>query len=166
MSHPCLGESVSSPAYSTVLVGTDGSESSFRAVDRAAGVARDTGATLVLACAYRPMSARELQDAAEALGGESYKVAGSTPAEDVLRDAADRARAVGARQVRTEAVEGDPVDALEKLVVACNADLLVVGNRGLNSLAGRLLGSVPANISHRAACDVLIVHTTGRGATK
>ena len=27
-----------------------------------------------------------------------------------------------------------------------------------------LLGSVPANISHRAACDVLIVHTTGRGA--
>ena len=34
------------------------------------------------------------------------------------------------------------------------------GNRGLNSLAGRLLGSVPANISHRAACDVLIVHTT------
>jgi len=44
------------------------------------------------------------------------------------------------------------------------ANLIVVGNRGLNSLAGRLLGSVPANISHRAACDVLIVSTTGRGA--
>ena len=43
-------------------------------------------------------------------------------------------------------------------------DLLVVGNRGLNSLAGRLLGSVPANITHKAACDVLIVHTTGKGA--
>jgi nucleotide-binding universal stress UspA family protein len=41
---------------------------------------------------------------------------------------------------------------------------VVVGNRGLNSLAGRLLGSVPANISHRATCDVLIVHTTGRGS--
>jgi len=36
----------------------------------------------------------------------------------------------------------------------------VVGNRGLNSLAGRILGSVPANLSHRAPCDVLIVHTT------
>jgi nucleotide-binding universal stress UspA family protein len=155
---------VSITTYTTVLVGTDGSESSFRAVERAEAVARDADAILVLACAYRPMSAREVQDAADALGGESYKVAGSTPAEDVLRDASDRAQAVGAKKIETEAIEGDPVDALEKLVVKRKADLLVVGNRGLNSLAGRLLGSVPANISHRAACDVLIVHTTGRGA--
>ena len=38
-------------AYSTVLVGTDGSESSFRAVDRAAEVARDAGAELLIVCA-------------------------------------------------------------------------------------------------------------------
>jgi nucleotide-binding universal stress UspA family protein len=157
---------VSDSTYTTVLVGTDGSESSFRAVDRAAGVARDAGAKLLLACAYRPMSAREIQDAADALGGESYKVSGSTPAEDVLRDAADRASGVGAKDVDTIAVEGDPVDALVALVEKRKVDLLVVGNRGLNSLAGRLLGSVPANISHRAACDVLIVHTTGKGPKK
>jgi nucleotide-binding universal stress UspA family protein len=157
---------VTESTYTTVLVGTDGSESSFRAVDRAAAVARDAGATLLLACAYRPMSAREIQDAADALGGESYKVSGSTPAEDVLRDAADRAKGVGAKDVDTLAVEGDPVDALVALVDKRKVDLLVVGNRGLNSLAGRLLGSVPANISHRAACDVLIVHTTGRGPKK
>jgi nucleotide-binding universal stress UspA family protein len=144
---------VSSATYTTVLAGTDGSESSFRAVDRAATVARDAGASLLLACAYRPMSAREVQDAQDALGGESYKVSGSTPAEDVLRDAADRAKQVGATDVEILAVDRD-------------VDLLVVGNRGLNSLAGRLLGSVPANISHRATCDVLIVHTTGRGPKK
>jgi nucleotide-binding universal stress UspA family protein len=154
---------VSDPTYTTVLVGTDGSESSFRAVDRAAGVARDTGATLLLACAYRPMTAREIQDAADVLGGESYKVSGSTPAEDVLRDAADRARGIGAKDLETLALEGDPVDALVKVAEQRKVGLLVVGNRGLNSLAGRLLGSVPANISHRASCDVLIVHTTGRG---
>ena len=148
--------------YTTVLVGTDGSESSFRAVDRAAAVARDAGASLLLVCAYRPMSAREVQDAQDALGGESYKVSGSTPAEDVLRDAADRARTVGARDVDTMAVEGDPVDELIAVVKQRGVDLVVIGNRGLNSLAGRLLGSVPANISHRATCDVLIVHTTGR----
>lgn len=153
---------MSGPAYTTVLVGTDGSESSFRAVDRAAVVARDAGATLLLACAFRPMSEREIRDASSALGEESYKVSGSHPAEDALRDAADRARAVGVQDVDTVAVEGDPVDALVELVSKRNVDLLVVGNRGLNSLAGRLLGSVPANISHRAACDVLIVHTTGR----
>ena len=91
-------------------------------------------------------------------------MSGSTPAEDVLRDAADRASALGVEDVETIAVEGDPVDALVELVKDRDIDLLVVGNRGLNSLAGRLLGSVPANISHRAQCDVLIVHTTGKGA--
>ncbi len=150
--------------YATVLVGTDGSESSYRAVDRAAAIARDAGATLLLATAYRPMSGREVQAAQEALGGESYKVAGASPAEDVLRDAADRARGLGVKDVDTHAVEGDPVDALVELVKHRGVDLLVVGNRGLNSLAGRLLGSVPANISHRAQCDVLIVHTTGKSA--
>lgn len=149
--------------YTTVLCGTDGSESSFRAVDRAAAVAAGAGATLLLACVYRPMSAREVQEAKDALGGESYKVSGATPAEDVLRDAGDRARAVGATDVEQLAIEGDAVDELVRLAKDRDVDLLVVGNRGLNSLAGRLLGSVPANVSHRAQCDVLIVHTTGRG---
>ncbi|MDQ3504009.1 MAG: universal stress protein [Actinomycetota bacterium] len=151
--------------YTTVLAGTDGSESSFRAVDRAADVARDAGAKLLLACAYRPMSAREVQDAQDVLGGEAYKVSGSTPAEDVLRDAADRARSSGLTDIETVAVEGDPVDELVRVADQWGVDLVVVGNRGLNSLAGRLLGSVPANISHRASCDVLIVHTTGRANT-
>lgn len=154
-----------SGAYTTILCGTDGSDSSFRAVDRAAAVARDTGALLILACAYRPLSARELEDARQALGSESYRVQGSTPADDVLQDAVGRARVAGAERVETVAVEGDPVDGLIGVAEARRVDLVVVGNRGLNSLAGRLLGSVPANISHRAACDVLIVHTTGKGVT-
>jgi nucleotide-binding universal stress UspA family protein len=112
------------------------------------------------------MSEREVRDAQEALGGEIYKVSGSTPAEDVLRDAAGRASALGAKDVQLQAVEGDAVDGLIGLVEERDVDVVVVGNRGLNSLAGRVLGSVPANISHRAACDVLIVHTTGRGAKK
>ena len=156
----------SSSSYTTVLVGTDGSESSFRAVDRAAVVARDAGATLLLLTAYRPMNAREVQDARAALGDEAYKVSGSTPAEDVLRDACDRAKGLGVDKLETLAVEGDPVDALVHTVEDRGVDLLVVGNRGLNSLAGRLLGSVPANITHKAACDVLIVHTTGKGGKK
>lgn len=155
---------MSDSTYTTVLCGTDGSESSFRAVDRAAGVANDAGATLLLACVYRPMSAREVQEAKDVLGGEAYKVSGSTPAEEVLRDAADRARKVGATDIEMLALEGDAVDELVRVSKDRGVDLVVVGNRGLNSLAGRLLGSVPNNISHRATCDVLIVHTTGKGS--
>jgi nucleotide-binding universal stress UspA family protein len=151
-------------SFSTILVGTDGYESSFRAVERAAALAADTNATLLIVSAYTQMSDRDTRRAADALGEESYKVMGAHPAEDILREAADLARKAGAANVDTVAKAGDPVDVLVKVVEERSADLCVVGNRGLNSLAGRLLGSVPANISHRASCDVLIVHTTsGRG---
>jgi len=151
-------------SYSMVMVGTDGSASSFRAVDRAAVTARDSDATLVLLTAFRPMNPRDVQGARQELGGEGYMVSGSSPAEQVLQDASDRARAQGALKVETVAVEGDPVDALVHEAIRRKVDLLVVGNRGLNSLAGRLLGSVPANITHKASCDVLVVHTTGKGS--
>jgi nucleotide-binding universal stress UspA family protein len=146
--------------YKTIVVGTDGSESSFRAVRSAGQLAGATGATLVLACAYRPMPDRERAAAAEQLGDLAYKVAGATPAEDALRAAREQAVAGGAAEVDEIAVTGDAVDALVQVATERDADLVVVGNRGLNSLAGRLLGSVPSTLTHRAHCDVLIVHTT------
>jgi nucleotide-binding universal stress UspA family protein len=149
-------------SYKTVLVGTDGSESSFRAVERAAQVAADAGGTLLIVSAYMAMSERDQRRAGEALGDESYKVVGSHPSEDILREATDIAKKAGAKKIDTVSQAGDPVDVLVDVVDKHGADVCVVGNRGLNSLAGRLLGSVPANISHRASCDVLIVHTTSR----
>lgn len=147
-------------SYRIVLVGTDGSSTSLRAVERAGRIAADAGAKLVLACAYHPMPDRERLPAADRLGDLAYKVEGSTPAEDALRAARERAVGAGAHDIDQVAVEGDAVDTLTKLATERAADLLVVGNRGLNSLAGRILGSVPANLSHRAPCDVLIVRTT------
>jgi len=57
-------------------------------------------------------------------------------------------------------VQGKPVDVLRDVAEARKADLLVVGSVGLNTLAGRILGSVPADVARRAGIDVLIVHTT------
>ena len=45
------------------------------------------------------------------------------------------------------------------IVTDYSAELLVVGNRGINSLTGRLLGSVPADVARQSDCDVMIVHT-------
>jgi nucleotide-binding universal stress UspA family protein len=151
-------------SYQKILVGTDGSETSFRAVERAAALASDTGATLLITTAYAPMSDRDQRRAADALGEEAYKVVGSHPADDILREASEVAKKAGAGDIDTVCKAGDPVDVLVHAIEENGVDLCIVGNRGLNSLAGRLLGSVPANISHRASCDVLIVHTTtGRG---
>lgn len=144
-------------AYRTVVVGTDGSDSSLRAVDRAGTIA-GANAKLLIASAYLPHG--EDTRAADALKEESYKVAGSAPIYAILREAKDRARAAGAKDIEDRAVVGAPVDALVDLAEEVSADLLVVGNVGLNTIAGRLLGSVPANVSRRAKVDVLIVHTT------
>jgi nucleotide-binding universal stress UspA family protein len=57
-------------------------------------------------------------------------------------------------------IDGEPVPTLSKVVEERDADLLVVGNRGLNTLAGRILGSVPAEAARKSKVDVLIVHTT------
>ena len=144
--------------YQTIVVGTDGSETSFRAVDRAAALAADAGAVLVIACAYFPE--KPDPQAQDALGEDAYQVMGSAPADDTVSRARDRAVAAGATEVETEAVEGKPSDSLLKVVKTRSADLLVVGNRGLNTLAGRIIGSVPLDVIRHAPIDVLIVHTT------
>lgn len=145
-------------AYTTVVVGTDGSESSLKAVERAGAIIGD--GTVVIACAYFPNDGKAANSASDSLRDEAYQVMGSSPTEEILRTAKERATAAGAAKVVLRAVQGAPVDALLQLVVDVQADLLVVGNKGLNSIAGRLLGSVPADVARKAACDVLIVHTT------
>lgn len=147
-------------SYTTVAVGTDGSDTSFAAVDRAASIAADAGARLVIVCAYFPQDDKATSADRDALGDEAYQVVGSAPAEDTLQTAADRARAKGAKSVDTRAVQGKPGDTLKKVVKEVGADLLVVGNVGLNTLAGRILGSVPLDVARHAGIDVLIVHTS------
>jgi nucleotide-binding universal stress UspA family protein len=80
-------------AYQTVMVGTDGSDSSYRAVDRAAEVARDAAAKLVIVCAYTPATREQVAEAEEVLGDEAYQVVGSSPADETLRTATERAAA-------------------------------------------------------------------------
>ena len=157
--------------YRTVVVGTDGSDSSLRAVERAGEVAAQSNAKLIVASAHipsierggwsRPPSHDHVSDprAADSLGGESYILHGNAPVYSILREAHERATAAGAKSVEERAIEGAPVHALVKLVEDVKADLLVVGDVGLDSVAGRLLGSVPADVARKAKIDILIVHT-------
>lgn len=129
------------------------------AVERAARVATDEAATLLIACAYVPADGRTIGQASDQLGQDSYQLQGGNPAAEIVRRARERAQAQGATRFEEHAVEGAPVESLISLAQQQDVDLLVVGNKGMNSLAGRLLGSVPAESARKAECDVLIVHT-------
>ena len=139
--------------YKTIVVGSDGSKSSLLAVERAAKLAAAFGSTL--GTAYYENE----EDAAKTLRQDSVTILGDQKALENLQGAADHARAAGAPEVQTAARPGTPVQALMAIVNDNNADLLVVGNRGINSLTGRLLGSVPADVARQSDCDVMIVHT-------
>ncbi len=143
----------------------------MRAVERAGEVAARENAKLIIASAHveevepggwsRSPSHDHVSDprAADSLGGEGYMLHGNAPVYAILRDARDKAVAAGARNVEERAIADAPVPALVKLVSEVNADLLVVGDVGLDSVAGRLLGAVPAEVARKARIDVLIVHT-------
>ncbi|OBK30700.1 universal stress protein [Mycobacterium asiaticum] len=143
--------------YNVVVVGTDGSDTSFRAVDRAATIAADSGAKLVVASAFLGEE-RDGTDP-DQLRDEKYRTQGNAPVYDMLRTAASRAREAGATDVEERAVEGAPVDALLEVADEVNADLIVVGSVGTNSLVGKVLGSVPKAVSRRAKAKVEIVET-------
>jgi len=124
--------------YRTVLVGTDGSLTAGRAVQRAVGLAAATQARLVVAYVGDPATGRSVLEAVRRQHGD----AGVELVDKLL--------------------EGDPADALLGLAAAEHADVVVVGNKGMTGAQRFLLGSVPNKISHQATCDVLVVHTTAR----
>jgi nucleotide-binding universal stress UspA family protein len=145
--------------YRVVVVGTDGSNSSFRAVDKAAAIAAEADAKLIVATAYLPTEEHHSGEP-DQLKGENYRTAGDAPVYGMLREAGDRARAAGATDVDERAIAGAAIDVLVDLVDEVDADLLVVGNVGVKSIAGRLLGSVPTAVRRRAKTEVMIVETT------
>lgn len=144
--------------YKVVVVGTDGSESSFRAVDQAAALAAEAGAKLIVATAFLPKHEHHSGEP-DQLHGVNYRTQGSASVYGMLREASDRARAAGVTDVEERAIAGAPVDVLVDLVDEVNADLLVVGNVGHDSIAGRLIGSVPRAVRRRAKTEVLVAET-------
>ncbi|MDK4252216.1 universal stress protein [Corynebacterium propinquum] len=141
--------------YSSIVVGSDGSQSSMLAVRRAARLAAAFDAQLLIACAYYEPG--HVAGPQEPLS--DHPVVGAEQAEAILEPAVEEARALGAEKVSSAVQTGSPVAALMSIVAQHDADVLVVGNRGINTLTGRLLGSVPADIARQSDCDVIIVHT-------
>jgi nucleotide-binding universal stress UspA family protein len=136
---------------STVAVGTDGSATADEAVRQAAEVARRFGAKLVLLSAF--------QDSASA-PDDDIELQWATSSSARVRTILDQLREEIAQdgiECEARAEEGDPAEVLVRLADECEADLLVVGNRGMKR---RVLGSVPNSVTHKAGCSVLIVKTT------
>jgi nucleotide-binding universal stress UspA family protein len=146
--------------FERIVVGTDGSDTAAEAVRQATELARATGAKLEVVSAFDPVPADRLrEEQAEVPGDVAHAVGPTEDVNVVLEAAAGGAKQAGV-DVQTHAREGDPADAILDVAEETNADLIVVGNKGMTGAARFLLGSVPNKVSHHAPCGVYIVRTT------
>ena len=146
--------------FSSIVVGTDGSETARKAVQQALELAREVGASVSLVSAYEPVANQRLREERREVPKDLEWMV--NPREDVeatLKEAAAEVDGAGV-EVETFAREGDAADAILDVAEEQNADLIVVGNKGMTGAKRFLLGSVPNKVSHHAPCSVLIIRTT------
>jgi nucleotide-binding universal stress UspA family protein len=139
---------------SIVAVGTDGSATASKAVEAAAEIAGRFEARLVL------LSAFEGSDRPTGSGSGSDERQWAFNNDARVRELLHRTeQELRERKIdcTTMLDEGDPAEVLIRLAEECDADLLVIGNRGMER---RVLGSVPNTVTHKATCSVYVVKTT------
>lgn len=146
--------------YKSIAVGTDGSPTSLRAVRAAASMARAYGAKLIIVSAFYNHAGSVLgaPDSSDA----SLPIISEDMAESYLSNAAQLAQEEGAANIEVIGKSGDPVKALVEVGRDYDVDLFVVGNKGLNSVRGRVFGSVATELTRKAHVDVVVVNTTDR----
>jgi nucleotide-binding universal stress UspA family protein len=143
--------------FKCIVVGTDGSETANAAVELAVALAKQGGAELHIVNAFRTTTS----------SGQLGVVGGGAPANP------DLSQAIGAEasqrlvdsiseqaagvSVHAHSLNDSPADAVIKVAESVGADLIVVGNKGMER---RVFGSVPNSIAHKAPCNLLIAKTT------
>lgn len=142
-----------------IVVGTDGSATADRAVDKAAELATALGVPLHVVTCYKLVTSTA---SLAAVGGVGFDpIAGSagasSHAESVMARTVERLQDAGVKAT-PRVCAGEPADSLIAVAGEIGAQMIVVGNKGMIG-ARRVLGSVPNRVSHHASCCVLIVQT-------
>lgn len=147
-----------------ILVATDSSAASNRAVEMAAQMAEQYDAELHIIHVIRdmqiPFEIKEIPElephALESFHNAREEVMRKI-AESVLRLAKEKAGKVSAGKIQTVIGAGDPATSILDLARRQNVDLIVIGTRGLGKLKGQIMGSVSRKVSNNAETSCLIV---------
>ena len=135
-----------------IVVGTDGSPGAEAAVQKVIELARGSGATIHVVCAYPGTSTLE----------RITMTARTDPADlrgvaaDVLARDERRFREAGF-EVEKHVREGDPANVLIDVATEQDADLIAVGARGSTGVRRFMLGAVSSKLAHHAPSSLLIV---------
>jgi len=137
--------------FSTIVVGTDGSQTARRAVVVAAGLAREFHAKLHVV--YGSVEPQFGPDRPGLPADSPWHGAREAILDDVLADPS-----LDGLDTQSHVVALPAPEAIVRVAAEIGADLIVVGNRGLTR--GRSEDSVPMMVAVAAPCHVLIAKTT------
>lgn len=135
--------------FERILVATDSSEPSQRAVELAAGLTQDDGSEIIVLHAVPGVVSRfgtsELED----------PDAARDLVEETVRDLKDRG--LNARGEVIRVLEGHMARGIVETADSAAADVIVMGTRGLSNFGGLFLGSVTNRVLHLAEKPVIVV---------
>jgi nucleotide-binding universal stress UspA family protein len=139
-------------AVARILVGTDFSAESSRALGIAAGIARGLDAEIVLLHVHEPPDAAPLP-------------AGAAERREQARVEMDRSRrSLESGEIRVRALlrPGDPATEILRVALSQSAGLIVIGTHGVSAAHPLLLGSVADRVVRYASLPVLVVPDPAR----
>lgn len=140
---------------STIIIGVDGSEGSWRAAKHGVAIARHWGAKAKLVTVVRTPEGW-------------WGIGGAPPSPESLSEALVEGQQKILREyeqdldldgVDYEMVEelGDPVTRLLAVCESSDADMMVIGRRGAGLAERMILGSTADRLTHLAECPVLVI---------
>jgi nucleotide-binding universal stress UspA family protein len=138
--------------FNKILLAVDGSEHALNAARKAAELARTMKPgefRIVVSYDTIPIY----------LGEPNLQFAidnRKSAAEEILNQAVNEVGTIPC-DIHTEVIEGNPAEAIIDVAKIRSTDLIVMGSRGLGTLAGLLLGSTSQKVVAHAPCPVLIV---------
>jgi nucleotide-binding universal stress UspA family protein len=141
-----------------ILIAADGSESGGEAIEYGLQIAEKHGAKVTFFHAMDPIVFTEWRSNVDGQDGavREFPFHLDVGEETMLADATRLARERGVES-NVEIGSGDPVAEIIAHADSIDADLIVVGSRGRQEVAGSLLGSVSRGVLHDAPRPVLVV---------
>ncbi len=142
--------------FSTIVVGTDGSETASEAVALAVQLARQNSARLHLVVGAHSSVAVSVPSGGANVSDPSPGPLLRQAAKSVLESIPGGVEGLDL-EIHTDV--GSPADVIVRVADEVGADLIVVGSKGMQGKR-RILGSVPNTVAHKAGCHVLVAKTT------
>ncbi len=144
--------------FRRILVPTDGSELSTEALKSAVGLAKESGATLVLLNVqpvYRPPIVAEVP-VADVFSQEEYEAGARQVADKVLADAQALAAAASVPTQLVPQLDASPWEAIIRVARDEGCDLIFMASHGRRGVVGLLLGSETQKVLTHCKIPVLV----------